>query len=261
MIYVGTAGWSYKDWEGIFYPENLKRGEELSFLSEKFNIVEINSSFYRIPDEKMAYSWCKKVEKNPNFLFTLKAYNLWTHEEKFEEEEGIKMRGVLRVMKEEKRLGVFLFQFPYRFKFSKDFLKKILSFKNFFEDFPMGIEVRHNSFDNDEFYEFLKENKISFANIDQPLISQNIGPTCNFTFEPAYIRLHGRNYKNWFFAEESFQRYDYLYSEEELSPWVDFAIKLSKEGDTFVILNNHYKGKAIQNAFDFINLLKEKSFL
>jgi len=257
MIYVGTAGWSYKDWEGVFYPSNLSKDMQLSYYVEKFNTIEINSSFYRIPEEKMAYLWLKKVEKNPSFMFTLKAYGGWTHEDTFKEEEGEKMKNVLRIMKEENRLGIMLFQFPYRVKFSLNFLNKLSFFRDFFEGFPIGVEIRNKTFQRDEFFNFLKEKKISFANIDQPLISQNIGPTAEYTAPPAYIRLHGRNIKNWFTSEESWQRYDYLYSKEELLPWVETALKLSKQADTYVILNNHYRGKAIQNSLDFIDLLKK----
>lgn len=259
MIYVGTAGWSYKDWEGTFYPLDLRKDMQLTFYSEKFNTIEINSSFYRIPDEKMASLWLKKVEGNPHFTFTLKAFGGWTHEEKFQEEEGEKMKKILKIFKEEKRLGLMLFQFPYRIKFSLNFLKKIGFFKDYFDGFPIGIEIRNKTFQRDDFLNFLREKKVSFANIDQPLISQNIGPTSEFTANPGYIRLHGRNLKNWFTSEESYQRYDYLYSKEELISWVKIALKLSKEGDTYVILNNHYRGKAIQNAFDFIDLLQDLS--
>lgn len=256
MIYVGTAGWSYKDWEGVFYPSDLRKDLQLSYLSERFNTVEINSSFYRIPEERMVLSWIRKVEKNPHFLFTLKAYSPWTHEEKFSSEEGEKMKNILKILKEENRLGLMLFQFPYRVKFSISFLNRLSFFKEFFEEFPLGVEIRNKTFQRAEFFNFLKEKKISFANIDQPLISQNIGPTREFTADPGYIRLHGRNSLKWFTSEESYERYDYLYSKEELLPWVECARELSKKGDVFVILNNHYRGKAIQNAFDFINLIK-----
>lgn len=256
MIYIGTAGWSYKDWEGVFYPPDLKKDMQLSYLAEKFNTVEINSSFYRIPEERMALSWIKKLEKNPEFLLTLKAYSSWTHEEKFSEEEGEKMKNILKILKEENRLGLMLFQFPYRVKFSINFLNKLSFFKEFFEGYPIGVEIRNKTFQRDDFFNFLKEKNISFANIDQPLISQNIGPTQEFTANPGYIRLHGRNASKWFTSEESYERYDYLYTKDEIIPWVRCALEFSKKGDVFVILNNHCRGKAIQNAFDFIDLLK-----
>ena len=257
MIYIGTAGWAYKDWEGVFYPIDLKKDLQLSYYANYFDTVEINSSFYRIPDERIALSWCKKVEKNSKFLFTLKAFSGWTHSDDLKKEDFEKIKNVLKVLKEGKRFGLLLFQFPYRIKFSLNFLNKLNLFKEYFEDFSIGVEVRNKTFQREEFFNFLRANNISFANIDQPIISGNIGPTSEFTSAPGYIRLHGRNSANWFTADKSYQRYDYLYTKEELLPWVECALKLSKEGDVFVILNNHYRGKAIQNSFDFINLLKE----
>lgn len=256
MIYVGTAGWSYKDWEGVFYPPDLRKELELSYISERFNTVEINSSFYRIPSERIVYSWLKKVESNPLFVFTIKAFNGWTHSETFKDEEGKMMREVLKIFKKENRLGIMLFQFPYRIKFSINFLNKLSFFKEYFEEFPVGVEIRNKTFQRTDFFNFLKERKISFANIDQPILSQNIGKTEEFTSNPGYIRLHGRNREKWFTSEESYERYDYLYSKEELKPWVECALKFSKKGDVFVILNNHYRGKAIQNAFEFLEMIK-----
>lgn len=255
-LFIGTSGWIYKDWEGVFYPLSLNKSMQLKYLSNFFNTVEINSSFYRIPEEGMVHSWINKVKENPYFKFTLKAYGAWTHEENFKEEDGKKMKKILEIFYKNKRLGVLLFQFPYRIKYSINFLKNLNFFKEYFDGFPICVEIRNKSFLREDFFNFLREKGISFANIDQPLISQNIGPTAEFTSEPGYIRLHGRNASKWFTSEESFERYDYLYSKEELLPWVKTALELSKKGDTYVILNNHYRGKAIQNAFDFIVLLK-----
>jgi len=251
-LYIGTAGWSYKDWSGNFYPEKMPSGmDRLTYLAGYFDTVEVNSSFYRIPPAKFAEGWIKKVNNNPNFRFTLKLWQEFTHSDEYPSDEEIKFfKEALDVLLRAKKLGAVLIQFPWSFKCSDDNKMRLEKIFDDFADYPRVLEVRHKSWDTDEFLEFLEEKNVSFCNIDQPVIGDSIPPTDYVTGGRGYVRLHGRNYKKWIpKGNEPAERYNYLYSAEELEPWVDRIRNiLNKKIDTYVITNNHWKGKAAHTA-------------
>lgn len=253
-IRVGTAGWNYKDWYGIFYPSRKERGfEELSYLSRFFNTVEVNSTFYRPPYFKVTQGCVKKVMANPDFMFTLKLYQRFTHQrDPYTTYEVEQFTDGIAPICEAGRLGAVLVQFPWSFKNnqeSREWLDRVIET---FGAYPLVVEVRHGSWGQPDFYHFLEEKSIGFANIDQPLINRSIKPSSVGVGKVGYVRLHGRNYKAWF-AESSDRasRYDYLYSEEELDPWVERIREIqAKVAETYVITNNHPLGKAPCNAFE-----------
>lgn len=126
----------------------------------------------------------------------------------------------------------------------------------------MVVEVRHGSWDKPEVYQWLAERGIGFCNIDQPVIGLSIKPSDRTTAQVGYVRLHGRRYDTWFGQDPetpSSERYNYLYSEEELKPWLKRIKKVAKTGEsTFVITNNHFAGKGIVNALQLIHLLSKQ---
>jgi len=254
-IRVGTAGWNYKDWYGIFYPSQKQKGfQELSFLARFFDAVEVNSTFYRPPYFKVTQGWVKKVMANPDFKFTLKLWQRFTHERKepFTVYEVNQFTEGIAPLFEAGRLGAVLIQFPWSFKNnqeSREWLEKLIET---FGDYPLVVEVRHGSWAQQAFYKFLEENSIGFANIDQPLINRSIKPSSIGVGEVGYVRLHGRNYKAWFAeGSDATNRYDYLYSEEELDPWVERIREIqAKVAEIYVITNNHPLGKAPCNALE-----------
>jgi len=255
MIRIGPAGWSYADWEGTVYPPRLPKASQLSFISRGFPTIEVNSSFYRIPAPTMVETWCRKVQDLPEFRFTLKAFQKWTHEGVVEEADVHAMRIALGILAGHGRLGMMLLQFPYSFKPGPEAEQRIGRIREAFPDHPLAVEVRHRSFEDEAFFEFLRARSMAFANIDQPSISGNLDPTCVRTAPQAYVRFHGRNAAKWFSHEETWERYDYLYSRQELEPWADRIRTLAKEGDVYVILNNHFRGQALQNARDLQQML------
>ncbi len=255
MIRIGPAGWSYKDWEEAVYPRGFPKGSQLAFLARRLDTVEVNTTFYRVPSPTLAEGWLRKVEGNPDFRFTLKAWRGWTHEGKGGGEEAGRFREVLDLLAGSGRLGLVLFQFPWSFKNSPEARDRLTALGALFPDHPRGVEVRHASFDDPEFFAFLAARGLAFANIDQPVIGASLAPTERRTAPPAYVRLHGRNYDKWFARGEAWERYDYLYSDAELEPWARRVRALAREGDVYVILNNHYRGQALRNARDLGRLL------
>lgn len=250
-IRVGPAGWSYKDWEGTVYPQKPgSRFDQLAWLASYFDTIEVNSSFYRVPPVSHSMSWRRRVAFNPDFSFTVKLYRGFTHEPELSLAEVEAFRRFLDPLAEDGRLGALLVQYPWSFRNAPGSLARMERVFEAFHEVPRVVEVRHGSFQNEEFLRFLDERNVGIANIDQPLFSDSVKPGEAATGPVGYIRLHGRNYAKWFQHEESWERYDYLYSKEELRPWADRARELARQRDVYVITNNHFRGQAIANAVE-----------
>ena len=249
-IRIGPAGWSYKDWEGIVYPPHGSRFDHLAYLAGLFDTIEVNSSFYRIPPPTHGASWNRRTAFNDDFRFTVKLYRGFTHDEESSPEDVDAFRRFVDPLQENGRLGSLLIQFPWSFKNSETSLDRIQRILNDFAPYPKAVEVRHASFQTEEFRRFLDEHQTSLVAIDQPLFSDSVKPAATSAGPLAYVRFHGRNYQKWFAHEESWERYDYLYSEQELAPWSKRIESMAGERDVFVIMNNHFRGQAIVNALD-----------
>jgi uncharacterized protein YecE (DUF72 family) len=161
------------------------------------------------------------------------------------------------------RLGAVLLQFPFSFHNTPENRAHLEKLLELFRDYPLVVEVRHATWNQKEFYEFLHGRGAGFCNIDQPVIGRSIRPSERATSPVGYVRLHGRRYDTWFTddpASPPEERYNYLYSREELDPWAARIGKVAAHSKaTFVITNNHYQGKAIVNALQLINLLTGKT--
>jgi len=263
--FIGTAGWSYKDWDGIVYPKTKYRGfNPLVFLTRYINIVEINSTFYRPPAISMSLSWIKKVESQHDFLFSVKLHQIFTHQrENISQKDVDGFKFGIEPIRAKNRLAAILIQFPWSFintALHKEYLKNLFKL---FSEYPLTLEVRHSSWDNPDFYRFLSEYGVSFCNIDQPLFHNSIKPGTVCTNPKfSYVRFHGRNYKNWFRKDAGRdERYNYLYTKEELEEWTKRIKELGKKSDNvFVITNNHYRGQALANALQIKNMITGEKF-
>lgn len=250
-IRVGPAGWSYTDWENVVYPPHGSKFDHLAYLASFFDTIEINSPFYRIPPPSHAKSWIRRVAGNPRFRFTTKVFRGFTHEKATIAADDIKaFRDYLDPLAEADRLGAILLQFPWSFKDAPESREKLETLFRAFADYPNALEVRHSSFQNEEFFRFLEEHGVSWVNVDQPLFQDSVKPADTVTGPVAYVRFHGRNYEKWFAHQESWERYNYLYSHEELEPWVARIESMATSKDTYVVTNNHFRGQAILNAGD-----------
>jgi uncharacterized protein YecE (DUF72 family) len=244
MIRFGVAGWDYKDWYGPVYPITKPKGfDPLAYLAKYFDTIEVNSTFYRPPAPKSARRWAERVQHNERFRFTAKLYRRFTHErdEAWTPEEVDEVNNGFAPLVESGRLGCVLVQFPWSFK--RDLLRA-------FAPLPLVVEVRHSSWNTVPFYEGLAERGVGCVNIDQPLFNKSIEPGARVTGHVGYVRLHGRNYEDWFReGAESHERYDYLYTRDELEGWVERIHQVAKQArETYVITNNHFRGQAPTNA-------------
>ncbi|MDD5556892.1 MAG: DUF72 domain-containing protein [bacterium] len=259
-VRVGPAGWSYADWEGTVYPREAAGKDRLGYLSRFFDCIEINSSFYRIPAPRVCAGWAERVAGRDRFRFTVKLYRGCTHGDGAPEEARL-FRDAVSPIAEAGRLGAVLMQFPWSFRNGPDNRRRLERLADALEGLPLVIEVRHASWDEPAFHDFLRGRGIGFCNIDQPLFRGSMGPSAVRTSAVGYFRLHGRNRENWFREDAGRdERYDYLYSAEELAAWAA-RIEAVRTGGlpVYVIFNNHYGGKAACNALQLSSMLLGKA--
>ncbi len=259
MTRIGPAGWAYKDWWGIVYPAKRPRGfHELTFLATYFDALEINVSFYRPLTPKTAVTWLNRIHDNQNFRFTAKLWRGFTHDRNATSADEREFKDGLAPLLEAGRLGALLLQFPWSFRNTEENRTYVARLRAQFAEYPLMLEVRHASWSEPGTLDVLEQMGIGLCNIDQPLFKRSIKPTAITTSSIGYVRLHGRNYQSWFTENKHVgERYDYLYSVNELDPWVD-RIKAVEHAanDTYVVTNNHYLGKAVVNALEISSILK-----
>jgi uncharacterized protein YecE (DUF72 family) len=263
MIHYGPAGWLYKDWEGVVYPLPKPKGfDPLAYIARYFSTVEINSTYYGSPLPATADKWVARVEPFRDFKFTAKLWKRFTHERKtaWTRTEFREACVPMDRLHGAGRLGALLLQFPWSFRRTDENREWLDDVTRTFRKFPLVLEVRHESWNTPEFYAELAERGIGFVNIDQPLFKSSIKPSATVTSSVGYIRVHGRNYRDWFRKNAGVEaRYDYLYSKKELEPWAERITEIdSSTADTYVVTNNHYKGKAVTNAAMLKALVEKK---
>lgn len=265
-IRVGTSGWSYPSgdgtWNGIFYPAKKTKGfDELAFYAEHFDTVEVNSSFYRVPTVKTTGEWAKRTPDG--FEFSLKLFQKFTHPDMFLKATGKdpadidrkdvdEFRAAIDPLAAAGKLGALLAQFPASFKNepgSRDYLAWLL---HAFRDYQVAVELRHKGFSDDpvEAMDLLREYGAALVQIDEPKfktsIRQNRLPNVKTFY---YLRLHGRNAANWWTHEKSEDRYNYLYSAEELEPIVESVEEAAQQvKKSYAYANNHFSAKSVANA-------------
>ena len=270
-VIVGCSGWSFDDWVGRFYPIELakKKGEWFSYYSQYFHTVEINSTFYRPPNEFMVKAWANKA-KDIDFEYSVKMPQLVTHEAlvKGETQKAVEMaRSFEKVcvdpLADAGKMGCTLLQLsPYVQNEGKalDNLRAVLDALEGKHDY--AVEFRHRSWLDEskhelapDVIEMLKERNVANVIVDGP----GLPITRTDTADHGYFRLHGRNYDIWYREEKEddlrLNRYDYLYSKEQLENWVPRIKETERKAKVRVYFNNHAYSKSAKNALDLMDLL------
>lgn len=253
-VYVGCSGFSYRDWRGTFYPSNLPQSEWITYYEKFFDILEINYTFYSMPHP---YTMESFLEKTKRLRFSIKANKIFTHERSYTGEDVRKFLSACELVIEE-RFIAFLFQFPQSFRYSPESMDYLKKLSEDFAGLEKVIEFRHRSFARHEVYEYVESLGFSLVNVDAPKLKGLFLGPWESVGEINYVRLHGRNAQKWHKGEESFERYDYLYSEEELRSLKEKILRMQKGKETYVFFNNHYRGKGALNALQMKELLGEE---
>ena len=264
-IYIGPAGWSYPDWAGSVYPPKKQRDfDPLEFISSYFNLIEINSTFYRVPAPEISRRWAQRVIGNPDFRFTLKAHRDFTHSKTNPTSAAIDTfkRSIAPLLDADRLLCVLL-QFPWSFKNTGANRRRIDQLVSWFRPFSVAVELRHGGWERDGGLEAVAQSGATVCAVDQPVIGDSL-PFRDRSAggqgaggQSAYFRLHGRNKSEWFKPDTSRDlRYNYLYSRSELTPVADTIRGASETAkEVVVVLNNHFRGQAVANSFELKSML------
>jgi len=254
-LHIGPAGWSYPDWEGIVYPRPRPRDfDPLAYLASYFNLIEVNSTFYRIPSARMCQSWVNRVSFRPDFLFTVKAFQEMTHARLPAPQTTIdEFKRAIDPIARSGRLSAVLVQFPWSFRFSRESSDYVRTLQELLHPLRAAVEVRHGSWRAPSARRFFNDHGLTMCGIDQPRIGDSLDADTHCPGEAgAYFRLHGRNRSAWFDRRAGRdERYNYLYSPEELREWSQ-RVRRAEEAETriHVVLNNHFEGQAVANALE-----------
>ena len=269
-IHIGPAGWAYKDWDGTVYPDQIKKSKHpVEYLAQYFDLIEVNTSFYGHIRPEWGKLWSRKAKAvNPGFLFTAKLNKAFTHSPvavvestsaktiRYSDKDEDLARAGLDSIADEGMLGALLMQFPISFKNTDENRDHLELLIRQFREYPLAVEVRHATWQNAGTLRYFFEKGVAFCNIDQPQLGQAVKPSDEVTSNIGYVRLHGRRYDQWFDPEKSSDRYDYLYSGEELQGWKGKIETIAKKAQvTFVVANNHFQGKAPANALELRSMI------
>lgn len=284
-LLIGTSGYDYPEWKGVFYPENLKRKDFLIFYATQFNALELNNTFYNMPTAERLMSFYERSEGK--LSFSVKANRFLTHEIGTDWQTVAKdFKEALKPLNEKERLSAVLFQFPESFHYTKDnriYLAKLIAE---FEGFPVMVEFRHKEWIRDSVFAGLEKRKAGIVFCDMPQLKNLPDGTVMgtpFIGENAYIRLHGRNEGAWYAhalkAQTSItsahangakatytaretpngsDRYCYDYSDEELAQFVTIVKAAVREGKKVqVYFNNHPNGSGARNAISLKKMIEK----
>jgi uncharacterized protein YecE (DUF72 family) len=241
-VFLGTSGWSYKEWEGSFYEKGEKT--KLRAYTRVFKTAEIDSTFYRVPSKGTVMGWLRYSPSD--FLFTAKIPRVVTHDKKLGLKSDVKadLEGFLDVMRPLQlggKLGCFLIQLPPTYDFSLE------SLEAFFElldpVFRYAVEFRNLTWLRKETWTLLKQYQVAYVNVDEPLLPPDLHLTSDF----SYFRWHGRGKTPWF---------DYRYSKQELDEWVPRVEEaVGKVKKVYGYFNNHFHGYAPENCLYLLERL------
>jgi uncharacterized protein YecE (DUF72 family) len=246
-LLIGTSGFSYKDWVGPVYPQDIPKSEWLSYYAQEFPTCELNFSFYRIPN---AWTLERMAAKVPDgFQFTVKAYRGITHERKEPGPQIEELTAALRPLIDAGKFACLLLQFPHSFHATDTNRIYLARVRDRLGDLRAVVEFRSREWVEDRTFVGLRKLGLGFCCVDQPGFRSLVPPVAVATSPVAYVRFHGRNYDKWWKHDEAWERYDYTYSDDELAEWVPKIRDLDAEASlTLVYMNNHWQGQAVGTA-------------
>jgi len=289
-ILVGTSGYSFADWVGPFYPAGMRSGDFLSFYSGRFDAVEVNSTYYRIPHPRVLEQMERKTP--PGFHFVVKLNQAMTHQGSRDPVLYRDFLAVLEPLKRAQKYDGVLAQFPWGFKRTDENRRHLEAMRGLLPGEPLFVEFRHDSWLTPQLEPSLRAHHIGFCAVDEPQLQGLLPPVTMLTSEDAYVRFHGRNARNWWGGSgdrsarpddrselalarnpagptrpetsegpvRSGDRYDYDYSEAELKEWLGRIAGLAEQARrTYLFFNNCHAGQAARNAKLMQELLRQQN--
>jgi uncharacterized protein YecE (DUF72 family) len=255
-ILIGTSGYSFADWVGPFYPPGTKSGEFLAYYARHFDVVEVNSTYYRIPSPRMLEQMERKTPDG--FRFVVKVNQAITHEGSRDPALYRSFLAVLDPLKAAGKYDGLLAQFPWGFKRTPATLDHLAALRELLGNEPLHAEFRHDSWAAPEVVPWLAAHRLGYCAVDEPALPGLMPPIAPLTWGNGYIRFHGRNAQTWW-ARGGGDRYDYDYREAELKEWVRKIADLAQQAKrTYLFFNNCHAGQAARSAKLMQELLRQQ---
>ena len=239
---MGTSGWIYKEWAGVFYSSELKKGQELEHYATQFNTVEVNATFYRLPPLSFAKGW--RLRTPDSFIFAVKGSRFITHLKRLRVRQIAIQKFFDRIRPLGRKCGPILWQLPPNFLFDpkrlETFLKKLPKTRRH------AVEFRHPSwYENPESFDLLERFKAAHVSVSSLRMPMNARVTTNF----GYIRFHGL---------AGGPHHDY--TRKELEPWAKHAADCLRKGcSVYAYFNNDLNTRAPWNAKDFKDMVETRT--
>jgi uncharacterized protein YecE (DUF72 family) len=256
---VGLGGWEHEVFDSCFYPrEGASSPDKLNFFAQHFQAAEVRSTFWDDTLTAMdAQEWIKALHDAPGFLLNVKLHSTFTHGKSLRPDRTRTVRQILQELARHNRLGSLLVQFPYSFTNTGGNRHHIVRLAEMFAGFPLHVEFRHQSWNQEGLITFLRENSLGVVGADMPRIKQYMPFITAVCGETAYLRLHGRNEKGWMLNGYD-ARYDYQYNSREIREISRRLRGLEQRCRTvMVICNNNTGGKSLPLAFQLLSALRE----
>lgn len=253
MIAIGTSGYRYADWRGAFYPRDLPDDEMLSYYAKHFNVVELNFTYYRLPNAGTIESMLRRTPEG--FTFWVKANEATTHQQ--DRSVAAQFNDAIAPARAAGRLAGILCQFPYSFRNTERSRSYLAYLREDFPHDPLVVEFRNVEWAREPVFDFLRQQRLGYCCVDEPRMRGLMPPIAVATSPVAYVRFHSRDASKWYEGGGK-ERYNYLYKPEELKEWLPKTQKLDQEAErVYIFFNNCHAGSAAVNAQDFKNLLAE----
>jgi uncharacterized protein YecE (DUF72 family) len=264
-VRIGTCSFADEGLVKTWYPRGVATPTaRLRFYSERFDTVEVDSPFYHLPDPAVTGRWAQRTP--PGFVFHVKAHATMTHHEEADQAQAFsEFRASLEPLELSGKLRGILLQYHPRFVKSAEAKEELTRVRELLDPLVPLVEFRHRSWltdeERDDTFAFLERQRLAVVSVDAPPTrASNVLPTFATSTHPvAYVRFHGRNVKTWNVkAEKSWQRFDHMYSAEELEEWVERLGRLSNEADeVYAMFNNNRDDFAPRSATILRGLLDE----
>lgn len=263
VVRLGTCSWADEGLIRSWYPRGVSTAKaRLAYYAERFDTVEVDSTYYHLPDPAVTGRWAQRTP--PEFTFHVKAHATMTHHEPADQAQAFAaFRASLEPLELSGKLRGILLQYHPRFVKSGEAKAELERVRALLDPLVPLVEFRHRSWlEEDEradTFAFLERNGLAYVSVDAPRTraSNVLPPVAAATHPVAYVRFHGRNARTWNIrAEKSWQRFDWMYSEEELAEWVAELGRLSSEADeVYALFNNNRDDFAPRSAMILRGLL------
>ncbi len=244
-LVIGASGYSYADWVGPVYPKGLAKKDFLPYYAKKFPVVEVNATYYRIPPPRSFQAMAARSPRD--FVFIVKANQEMTHARSRERDLYRLFLEAIEPLRAAGKFDGVLLQFPFGFKNDQPNRSHLGYLREALPGMRLWAEFRHEGWNREPVFDYLKRLDIGYCAVDEPALPGLMPPVSLATTDTGYVRFHGRNRATWWGGGH--ERYDWDYSPEELSEWLDKLRDLAAATErTYVFFNNCYMGRAVKSV-------------